>query len=306
MDDRNVWPYAVPMMQSRDAMHTPGTRRMPCLLCSTGAISRGPDATAESRVVRYGPELAADGLEVMIYGTWYGRLDEIAERFRTLDRPMPVTHGEKSIGPDLVAKDATVRDSAFARFEENCRFTAGIGADRIVLHLWGLPDGDALIEHQLRDLPRLLDIAEHHAVTLAVEAIPCVVSDPLAVIRRVVETDDRVGVTIDTEFLAMHGQLDAVFEAEWLWASSSVVHVHIKDFDGLLLDEHGRRRYLLPGQGTIDFARWFGSLADTGYGDTITLEAPVVDEAGHVDVDAANASLDGLRKRIRNAWSPGR
>jgi sugar phosphate isomerase/epimerase len=281
-----------------------GERQAPRLLCSTGAISRGPDATSESRVTTYGPRLAADGLEVMIYATWYGKLDEIAERFRTLERPMPVTHGEKSIGPDLVARDTTVRDRAFARFEENCRFTVAIGADRIVLHLWGLPDGDALIDRQLEDLPHLLDIANRHAVTLAVEAIPCIVSDPLSVIQRVLETDDRARVTIDTEFLAMHGQLDAVFEAEWLWASSSVVHVHIKDFDGQLLDETGRRRYLLPGLGTIDFDRWFGHLADTGYRDAITLEAPVVDDSGHVDVDAANASLDGLRTRIGNAWSP--
>lgn len=281
-----------------------GDRRVPRLLCSTGAISRGPDATAESRVTTYGPRLLADGLEVMIYATWYGRLDEIAGRFQTLGHLMPVTHGEKSIGPDLVARDTAVPDRAFARFEENCRFTAAIGADRIVLHLWGLPDGDALIDRQLQELPRLLDIADRHAVTLAVEAIPCTVSDPLSVIRRVLETDDRVRVTIDTEFLAMHGQLDAVFAAEWLWAATSVIHVHIKDFDGQLLDVTGRRRYLLPGQGTIDFERWFAHLADTGYQDAITLEAPVVDDTGNVDVDAANAVLDGLRGRIRNAWSP--
>lgn len=279
-----------------------GDRQVPHLLCSTGAISRGPDATAESRVTTYGPRLDADGLEVMIYATWYGRLDEIAGRFRTLGHPMPVTHGEKSIGPDLVARDTAVRDRAFARFDENCRFTAAIGADRIVLHLWGLPDGDALIDRQLRDLPRLLDIADQHAVTLAVEAIPCIVSDPLSVIRRVRETDDRVRVTIDTEFLAMHGQLDAVFAAEWLWASSSVVHVHIKDFDGQLVDVTGRRRYLLPGQGTIDFGQWLLDLANTGYHGAITMEAPVVDDTGNVDVDAANAVLDGLRAQIGNAW----
>jgi len=281
-----------------------GDWRVPRLLCSTGAISRGPNATAESRVTTYGPQLLADGLEVMIYATWYGRLKEIAGRFRTLGHPMPVTHGEKSIGPDLVARDATVRDRAFTRFDENCRFTAAIGADRIVLHLWGLPDGDALIDQQLQDLPRLLDIADHHGVTLAVEAIPCIVSDPLTVIRRVLETDDRVRVTIDTEFLAMHGQLDAVFTAEWLWTPSSVVHVHIKDFDGQLLDVTGRRRYLLPGQGTIDFEGWLVDLANMGYHEALTLEAPVVDDTGHVDVDAANAVLDGLRAGIRNAWLP--
>lgn len=283
------------MERSRNAQSRPR------LLCSTGAIARGPDATAESRVLEYGPKLAADALEVMIYGSWYDRLDAIAERFRELRHPMPVTHGEKSIGPDLVADDLSVRDRAFTRFEGNCRFTAGIGADRIVLHLWGLPDGDARIDQQLEDLPCLLDIAERHRVALAVEAIPCTVSDPLSVIRRVLETDSRARVAIDTEFLAMHGQLDAVFDAAWLWSSSVVAHVHIKDFDGQLLDDTGRR-YLLPGQGTIDFERWFAKLAAKGYGDAICLEAPIADDGGDVDMVAANAALDGLRTRITAAW----
>jgi hypothetical protein len=129
-------------------------RNAPPLLCSTGAIARGPQATAESRVLHYGPHLAVDALEVMIYASWYGRLDAIAGRFRAMCHPIRVTHGEKAIGPDLVADDGAVRTRAFARFEDNCRFTAAVGADRIVLHLWGLPDGDARVDQQLADLLR--------------------------------------------------------------------------------------------------------------------------------------------------------
>ncbi len=275
----------------------------PRLLCSTGAISRGPDATNEARVERYGAHIAADGLEVMIYDSWYGELGEIAGRFRRLGLAMPVTHGEKSIGPDLVAPDPAIRDRAFARFEDNCRFTAAIGADRIVLHLWGLPDSDTLIERQLDDLPALLDRADAHGVTLAVEAIPCVVSDPLAVVHRVLERDARARVAIDTEFLAMHGQLDAVFAADWLWAADAVVHVHIKDFNGTLVDETGRRRYLHPGEGAIPFDTWFGQLAAKGYAAAISLESPVVGPEGEVSIDRANASIEWLRGRIATAWA---
>ncbi len=275
---------------------------IPRLLCSTGAISRGPDATNEARVERYGARIAADGLEVMIYDSWYGALGEIAGRFRNLGLATPVTHGEKAIGPDLVAPDPAIRDRAFSRFDDNCRFTAAIGADRIVLHLWGLPDSDALIERQLDDLPALLDRADAHGVTLAVEAIPCVVSDPLAVVRRVLERDARARVAIDTEFLAMHGQLDAVFAADWLWAADAVVHVHIKDYNGTLVDETGRRRYLHPGEGAIPFDAWFGQLAGRGYRAAISLESPVVDHTGEVSIDRANASVAWLRSRIATAW----
>lgn len=275
----------------------------PRLLCSTGAISRGPDATNEARVERFGPHLTADGLEVMIYESWYGKLDEIARRFRALGLPMPVTHGEKSIGPDLAAADPAIRDRAFERFDANCRFTAAIGADRIVLHLWGLPDSDARIEHQLADLPALLDCAETHGLMLAVEAIPCVVSNPLSVVRRVMERDSRARVAIDTEFLAMHGQLDAVFEADWLWDVNAVVHVHVKDYNGALVDETGRRRYLHPGHGAIPFDAWFGRLAGTGYDAAISLESPVVGPHGEVSLDVANASVGWLRERIATAWA---
>ena len=275
----------------------------PRLLCSTGAISRGPDATNEARVERYGAHIAADGLEVMIYDSWYGELDEIARRFRRLGLAMPVTHGEKSIGPDLVASDPAIRHRAFARFEDNCRFTAAIGADRIVLHLWGLPDSDTLIERQLDDLAALLDRADEHGLMLAVEAIPCVVSDPLSVVRRVLERDGRARVAIDTEFLAMHGQLDAVFAADWLWAAGAVVHVHIKDYNGTLVDETGRRRYLHPGEGAIAFDTWFRQLAAKGYRAAISLESPVVGPQGEVSIDRANASVAWLRSRIATAWA---
>lgn len=276
---------------------------MPGLLCSTGAISRGPDATNEARVERFGSQLHADGIEVMIYESWYGRLNTIAERFRALGVQMPVTHGEKSIGPDLVASDPAIRHRAFQRFDDNCRFTAVIGSDRIVLHLWGLPDADARIEQQLADLPALLDCAEANGVMLAIEAIPCVVSDPLTVVRRVLERDARAKVAIDTEFLAMHDQLDSVFEAGWLWNAGAVAHVHVKDYNGTLVDGNGRRRYLHPGQGSIPFDDWFAQLARKHYAAAISLEAPVVGPDGDVSIDIANASLEWLRTRITSAWN---
>jgi len=281
----------------------PRSAAMPRLLCSTGAISRGPDATSEARVELFGGQLHADGIEVMIYESWYGKLDDIAHHFRALDLAMPVTHAEKSIGPDFVAPDPTIRDRAFRRFDDNCRFTTAIGADRVVLHLWGLPDSDALIEHQLAVLPALLDCADAHGVMLAVEAIPCVVSDPLTVVRRVRERDSRARIAFDTEFLAMHDQLESVFEADWLWDADAVVHVHVKDYNGTLVDETDRRHYLHPGRGAIPFDAWFGKLARRRYASAISLESPVVGPTGRVSIDVANASLDWLRDRIAIAWT---
>ena len=216
---------------------------------------------------------------------------------------MPVTHGEKSIGPDLVAEGGINRDRAFQRFDDNCRFTASIGGDRVVLHLWGLPDSDEKIDQQIADLPTLLDIADQHGVMLAVEAIPCVVHDPLSLVRRSMERDSRVRVALDTEFLGMHDQLDDTFRADWLWESGAVVHVHIKDFDGSIVDpETGRRRYLHPGEGHVAFDRWFGGLRDRGYTHAVSLESPIARDDGSVDYASANGHLRRLRSMVETSW----
>jgi sugar phosphate isomerase/epimerase len=281
-----------------------GSGARPRVLCSMGAIARGPQAISEHRIVEIAPLLDVDGVEVMIYESWYDRLDQVADQLAASGLVIPATHGEKSIGPDLVADSGANRDRAFQRFDDNCRFTARIGGDRVVLHLWGLPDADALIDGQLDDLPTLLDIANRHNVMLAVEAIPCVVHDPLRLIHRVLDTDSRAKVALDTEFLGMHDQLDDVFTADWLWEADAVVHVHVKDFDGSILDPAtGRRRYLHPGEGNIAFDRWFDGLRDRGYRHAVSLESPIARDDGTVDFASANGHLRNLRSLVEDGWA---
>ncbi|HEV2124391.1 MAG TPA: TIM barrel protein, partial [Chloroflexota bacterium] len=107
---------------------------------------------------------------------------------------------------------------------------------------------------------------------------------------------------LDTEFLTMHGELDLALDASWLWTESRVAHIHIKDFDGVLVDQKGRHRYLHPGEGTIPFDRWVHGLAMQGYTGPIVLESTAVDSAGAVDVRRLNHSLERLRILVRAAW----
>lgn len=284
-------------------MNVSDVTAVPRVLCSMGAIARGPQAVREQRIIDIAPHLEVDGVEVMIYGSWSERLDEVAELLAQSGLSMPVTHGEKSIGPDLVADRGLHHDRALRRFDDNCRFTARIGADRVVLHLWGLPDADTLIDRQLEALPTLLDIAGRHGVMLAIEAIPCVILDPLSLIHRVLDADGRARVALDTEFLGMHGQLDDVFTAGWLWDAGAVAHVHIKDFDGDIVDAAtGRRRYLQPGEGRIAFDRWFGGLRERGYTNAVSLESPIARDDGSVDFRVANGHLRHVRSLVGAGW----
>ena len=284
----------------RNTEHPEGMR--PTVACSTGAITRWPDATDAERLEHWCPSIRADSFEVMFYDRWYGQSDAIADRLRTLDMRWMAVHAEKTIGPNLVADVPSTLESSLTALAENCRFARQLGAGVVVLHLWGLPDGDAKLERQLEAVPRLIDIAGHEGIQLGIEAIPCTVSTPLENLELVVAADPRARIVLDTEFLAMHGELDAALDASWLWKENRVVHLHVKDFDGVLVDEEGRRRYLHPGEGDIPFDRWLRGLAMRGYTGPMALEATVVDVAGEVDLPRLNTGLERLRELARDAW----
>src|SRR6266540_2084997 len=118
-------------------------------------------------------------------------------------------------------------------------------------------------------------------ITLAIETIPCSIGSPLENVGRALERDDRCRVTLDTEFLARHGQLDAALVDDSLW--ERVVHIHVKDCAGSLRDRDGTRRYLIAGEGMIDFNRVFDTLHRRAYEGALTLEVSAVTADGDVD-----------------------
>lgn len=97
-------------------------------------------------------------------------------------------------------------------------------------------------------------------------------------------------MALDTEFLALHDQLDAVFAASWLWQERPVRHVHLKDFDGLLASKDGRR-YLHPGEGQVNFRRFVQQLRTAGFDGALSLEARAIDAEGQIEAARIQASL---------------
>ncbi len=243
-------------------------------LLPTGAVTRNPDFTDHLRIVRHAPPVE---LELSIYADWDERV--VGD---LLDLPIVAAHADKTIGATL-SGDAPALD----RFALNCRIARAVGAETLVFHLWELPDGDRYLERNLDRLPALLDTAEEHGLTLAVETIPCTAGTPLDNVRRACERDERCRVTLDTEFLALHGQLDAAHEL-----GERVAHVHVKDFDP---DVWGTkpRRYLLPGEGIVDIDAFLERLS---YDGTVTLEMSAVTDDGGIDTERLEAACAWLRK----------
>jgi sugar phosphate isomerase/epimerase len=265
------------------------------LLCSTGTFTRHPDQPSHRAILRYGPLLPADGLELLIYPSWHAQTVLVAQELAATGLRFPVAHAEKGIGAALGSAEADKLTQGLQRLAANCRLAADVGAGLVVLHLWDLPDSDEHLARNLAALEDCLELATRAGVELAVETVPCRRADPLGNVRRVLERYPRCWVTLDTEFLAFHDQLEAALDADWLWESGRVCHVHVKDYDGCMWAEGGSRRYLHPGEGHIDFAHFFSALRRRGFDGAASLEASGM-RGGDIDVKWLVDSLNTLRE----------
>jgi sugar phosphate isomerase/epimerase len=243
---------------------------------STGLVNRFPDAAPHEAIVEWFPRLHdVDGFELGIGRGWDAA--RVEHDLRSAGLRFATAHADKRIGAELLDDP----QAALAELQSNCRLAAALGATILVLHLWELPVGDRRLAENLALLPTCLDVAEAAGVTLAVETIPCSIGSPLENVGRALERDDRCRVTLDTEFLARHGELDAALADDSLW--ERVVHIHVKDYGGSLRDRDGTRRYLIPGEGMIDFNRVFDTLHRRAYEGALTLEVSAVTADGDVD-----------------------
>lgn len=243
-------------------------------LLPTGAVTRNPDFTDHHRVRQFAP---TGELELSIYGSWD---ESVIEELHGL--PFVTAHADKRTGSTLSTDEPDI-----ARFELDCRIARELGAGLVVLHLWELPDGDRYLARNLDRLPGLLDIAEENGLELAVETIPCTLGTPVDNVLRACERDPRCRVTVDTEFLAVHDEIDRVHEL-----AGRIAHVHIKDFDPALWNTKPRR-YLLPGEGVLDID---GFLRELQYDGTVTLEVSAVQEDGSIDAERLEAASAWLRR----------
>lgn len=254
------------------------------LLCSTGAFGRYPILIDHMDIAEYAPPLPVSGFEIMYYPDWTPHIERIAEDLVATGLRFPALHVEKNAGPAMTSADGETRSQGRAWLRASCRLGQLVGARVAVFHLWAAPESDGSIERNLAILGECIDIAQAHRMELAVETVPCVKSTPLEVMQRVIAQDDRSLVALDTEFLAIHNQIEATLAADWLWADGRVCHIHLKDYDGAQYTAEGYRRYLHPGEGQLDFTHLFARLKTRHFSGNLSLEASVVRPDGSRDL----------------------
>ncbi|MBU7014408.1 MAG: sugar phosphate isomerase/epimerase [Theionarchaea archaeon] len=248
--------------------------------CSTCCIPRREPETVEPFL----SHLDTDHFELFLFNAWNKK--EVSTIFNGY--PFFSVHGSKHSciileeDPDK-GKDLVIQDIDIAH---------RVGATTLVLHAY-----NSLNESlDLRRLVSLLNSLEYYAegcsLTLSIELIPHIAIEiPYAAsfLHRNLESPF---FTIDLEYTSKYNCLDEV-----LTFSSRINNVHVRDYDGQwILD--GKRRYLKPLDGTLDFPPIFSTISKSGYEGAYTLEAP------HDTPEEINASLQWLRTSLRTRTSP--
>lgn len=263
------------------------------LYVSTGALCTRKNGRDWRVIPPAAENLDCDGLEFMMYDSWYDRWETVVRDLLGLN--FPTMHVEKCLGEKLTADTPESLALAREEFEINCEMARRLGAKLLVLHLWnGLPS-DGNFAANLRAYPALRETAEKFGLLLTVENIVCRFGDPLAHFRELRAAWGDVAFTFDVKLAQFHGQTESAFSPEhaWMW-NGPVRHVHVSDFAGETMDWSALRS-LHPGQGRVNFPGFFDHLKRVGYDGGVTIESTSVEEDGRVNFPRLSESLKLLR-----------
>jgi len=289
-----------------------GPPRRPPVGVSTGVYSQFPDYATPEAVADGMASLPADVFEVLLFGMWKD-MDAAARTIAQAGRPVAVVHGEKRIGGLLGGEAPALRRQGQDLVRAALGVARIVGAPAVNIHLWDLPDSDRNLERNLQALEEILPEVWASGIHLLVETIPCQLDVPWRNVERALAFADQcaararatppggqaLGVNLDLEFLSWHDGVDTTLERHVPAWGSRLGNVHVKDHDGHPFDEQGRRRYVNPGDGHLDYPSIFGRLRDAGYAGPLMFEGNVT-RAG--DRAAALAATTLYLERIR-AWT---
>ena len=264
------------------------------ILCSTGALIGFPNGRDYRLLKGCEEKLSCDGLEFMMYDSWYSQRRELTAFLRSLPLPIPSMHCEKSVGEKLSSGNREETERAFSDFHVNCEIAGEIGAEKMVLHLWNGQPSDSRIENHLAAYGKMKEEAARYGVLLTVENVICARRDPLTHFKALLDKDQDAAFTWDTKLAAFHGQTEALYDPrnQWLW--EHIAHLHVNDYDGSTTT-WGHLKTLHLGRGGIDFARLFDFLPQTGYRGDFTLEATAFQPDGSIRWQDMNESINKLR-----------
>lgn len=270
------------------------------ILCSTGALIGKPNGRNHKLLREFTGQLNCDGFEFMMYNSWYEKAEEIVSDLLEMQLCIPVMHCEKHIGEALSKNGEGDWETAFRRFEINCRMAQQLKAEKLVIHLWDGEFSDRNFANNRKALGELIPAAKEYGIDLLVENVVCNVEDPMKHWTELAAEYPEVQFVFDTKMAAFHGQMGLLFQEEyqWLWENGHIRHLHINDYGGGYM-EWAKLRALAIGDGTIDFEPFFRLLKEKHYAGHFTVEATAFDAMGTVNTEMLNRSFSYIRERLQ-------
>jgi len=265
------------------------------VFCSTGALI-GPSNGWDFALLRAcADKLECDGYEFLMYGAWHENADDLRRFLKDFPAVIPVFHVEKRIGDLISRNEVGDTEEALRLFQLNCVLARDIGAEKLVVHLWGGLDSDKDIAHNFACYKRLNQISNAYGLVLTVENIVCNVRSPMEHMIALTEWYPDIRFTFDTKMAAFHRQLDLLYQEENQGVFSRIHHMHINDYGGGYKDWKNLRTLHL-GEGNIDFDTLFQFINQSGYCGDFTVEATSYDQSGSINFESLNRTFRKIRE----------
>jgi sugar phosphate isomerase/epimerase len=209
---------------------------------------------------------SADAIEVIIYNDFAERMGCVRERFQGLGRPISAVHSPKLIQTYLSTPGEEWRGEELVR--ATVELARDLDSSMVIVHPWDGRCAALDLNAIGSTLARCAEHAGKHGITLSLEALPSRHDRPSRILERLLSFSDKFTYTLDFEYAKIYEMFD-----ELLAFSERLSNVHLRDFDGRWLIG-GRRAYVRPFLGAIDFEARINEIKATGYDGPYVVEAP--------------------------------
>ncbi len=264
------------------------------VLLSTGAFTGRINGRNHRLAIEYMDRLECDGFELMIFENWLEELEEIVCEYVKSGIVVRAVHSLKNIGDMVSSPDAEGWQRCRELFINNCRAAEGLGAQKLVVHIWGRPHSDRYFDIIAQRCEWMKKTAESFSLDFLPENCVCLGS-PIDNLERLGKLIPGLGMTIDTRPAQFHRQLERTTASFVMQGNAR--HIHINDFRGGYMQWDALYPIPALGSGEVDFAGFFAALRKMGYNQSITLEGPRMLPDG-VDFESLNRDLAFIRQSI--------
>lgn len=178
-------------------------------------------------------------------------------------------------------------DKGVTLLKEEIELAHTVGAATLVLHIYNSLNETPNFDRVIKTVVSTQEYADNCTVSLSLELIPHITIPIPELASFLSQNLEKTFFTLDLEYTSKFECLRDV-----LTHVTRVNNIHVRDYDGHWV-VNGKRRYLKPLDGTLDFDTIFSDIARSGYNGTYTLEAP------HKSLEEINSSMKWLRTSLK-------